>query len=1734
MKLINSVFLVFLGLGQIFAQTTVESKWQVEFSKGKSFIENVGQFDTHETATTGKIHYALDLGSTRIFFGEKGVCYNFLEIDKKSRDERAEIMNQPVKSFADHKQKERLAGKFLVKNDQVNMAWSNPNSSVQINGIGVAPDYHSYTFKNKNNEEQNINYVKGYDHIIYQNIYPNIDIKYEVHPVIGVKYAYIIHPGADPSQIKMLFDREIKLSNGEIIISTLFGDIIDHAPISFYEGDHNQIVNSKYSYTDNEVSFELDPYDQSKTIIIDPWVQTPVFPLNWDCVWELDTDAAGNVYIIGGVDPLQLKKYNSAGVLQWSYDTPYDTTEWLGTMATDDAGNSYVTNGTDYKILKVNTAGGLVWNNASPSGGTLSTEFWNISFNCDQTKLIVGGTGGTLDIHGRIYEVDMNSGNINSSVQVTQAGSVFSIPPQIQEVRGMSAAPNGKYYFVTLDTIGYLNDNLSLCPNGTTSLYMKNHSVNWGYKSENWRYNNTGIKVIRADANFVYINKGNALQKRSLADFSLIGSVTIPGGVLSTPFLSDNVTENAGIDIDNCGNIYVGSKTGVYKFNSSLVQQAFYPTSFFVYDVRVSTSGDIVACGGTGNSSSGTRSGGVQSFAASACIPIAITCCDASFCFPVDLCANSSPVQLTAATPGGTWSGVGVSATGVFTPSVAGVGTHLITYTLGCGSETISILVGSCSSLQVCEETNGNMTVTGGTGPYTWTCTVTTSTTSNDCTTCGGVPFFGSCIGATVPCTITSTSTVVLNGTTVTLPANTTSVSVADNGGTTLVFNPNSVLPCTTSCPTITVTTPSQTNVLCYGNTTGSATVSASGGTTNYTYTWSPGSLNGASQSNLAAGTYTVNVVDANSCPGSTTVTITQPASALSVSMASTPTNCGLSTGTATATPSGGTGSYGYSWSPSGGSGSVASNLASGPYVVTVTDGNSCQVTGNVSVAANGGPTISVSSFTNATCFNGTNGTATVSGSGGSGTLTYSWMPGSLTGATQNALAAGTYTVTVTDGGGCSNSTTVTIGQPTALSVSMASTPTNCGVSTGTATATASGGTGTLDYLWSPSGGTSSTASNLASGPYSVTITDDNNCQVVGNVSVSANGGPSIAVSSFTDVTCYNGTNGSATVSGSGGSGTLTYSWMPGSLTGATQNALSANTYTVTVTDGGGCSNSTTVTIGQPTAALSVTMSSTPTNCGASTGTATASATGGTGTYDYLWSPSGGSASTASNLASGPYSVTITDDNNCQVIGNVSVAANGGPSISVSSSNDVSCNAGNDGSATVSGSGGSGTLSYSWMPGSLTGTSQSSLAAGTYTVTVTDGACSNSTTVTINEPTAISLSSSNIISANCSASDGSATVNATGGTGTYIYAWSPTGGTSATASNIPGGLYNVVVTDQEGCSENLDITVPTIGGPTVTLQSSSDVTCFNGNDGTATVSATGGSGSYTYAWSPSGGSAATASNLTAGTYDVTVTDGSGCSNILTVNINQATAIAITETIIDANCGSTDGQISTSVTGGTGTYTYDWTPNGEITSSISNLSGGSYSVLVTDSDGCTATEIYTVQMIGTLPISVSPISTTIQAGESVQLNASGATTYTWTPSTGLSCTDCPDPIASPTTTTIYTVTGTDASGCVGTASLTIAVTMDCGEIYVPTVFAPSEGGASANNKLCVYGNCIAELNYAVYNRWGEKVFETTDPTICWDGKYKDKDLNSGVFAYKLLVTLVDGNYIEESGNVTLIR
>jgi gliding motility-associated-like protein len=161
--------------------------------------------------------------------------------------------------------------------------------------------------------------------------------------------------------------------------------------------------------------------------------------------------------------------------------------------------------------------------------------------------------------------------------------------------------------------------------------------------------------------------------------------------------------------------------------------------------------------------------------------------------------------------------------------------------------------------------------------------------------------------------------------------------------------------------------------------------------------------------------------------------------------------------------------------------------------------------------------------------------------------------------------------------------------------------------------------------------------------------------------------------------------------------------------------------------------------------------------------------------------------------------------------------------------------------------------------------------------------------------------------------------------------------------------------------------------------------------------------------------------------------------------------------------------------------------------------------------------------------------TITAGQSVVLTASGGNTFTWSPTNGLSCTTCPNPTATPAETTTYTVSVSDDQGCTGEASAIVSVESSCDGLFVPTIFSPNNSGPDANNTLCVLGDalCVSNLVFQVYDRWGELMFETTTLEKCWDGTFKDKPVQSGVYVYRLYA-VVNGEVVEESGNTTVVR
>ena len=613
--------------------------------------------------------------------------------------------------------------------------------------------------------------------------------------------------------------------------------------------------------------------------------------------------------------------------------------------------------------------------------------------------------------------------------------------------------------------------------------------------------------------------------------------------------------------------------------------------------------------------------------------------------------------------------------------------------------------------------------------------------------------------------------------------------------------------------------------------------------------------------------------------------------------------------------------------------------------------------------------------------------------------------------------------------------------------------------------------------------------------------------------------------------------SGSATANPSGGTAPYTYSWNTSPVqTTQTATNLAAGNYTVTVTDANGCTGTQTVTINPSPQGLTVTISSTDVTCNAG-GSATANPSGGTAPYTYSWNTSPvQTTQTATNLTAGNYAVTVTDANGCTGTQTVTINPSSQGLTATVSSTDVMCNGEATGTATALVSGGTPPYTYNWSSGGTTA-SISDLSPGTYTVTVTDAAgCTSQESVQIDEPSVIALSTSSTPS-QCTANDGTATVVASGGTAPYTYSWSPSGGTGATTTPVGQGNYTVIVTDANGCEESVGVSVGGLNAPDPLVVNVQNATCFGNADGSAEVSASGGTAPYTYSWTPSGGTASTASNLQAGTYTVAVTDNAGCTGYVQVVITQPDALIVSENVVHATCGASDGEISLMVSGGNGGYVFTWNPNVSTTSTASNLPAGVYDILVTDGSGCSSGISAEVENSVGFYLEATPETTLIDLGGSVGLTLDVepgiiVDHITWTPPDGLSCTDCTDPVASPVVTTTYVVAVTSTDGCVSYDTVTVMVRQPCGEIFVPTIFSPNEDGL--NDLECVMGGCIVSLDFTIYNRWGEVVFTSDNQSDCWDGTFRGKPVQTGVYVYKLKATISTGESISQSGNINVTR
>lgn len=541
-----------------------------------------------------------------------------------------------------------------------------------------------------------------------------------------------------------------------------------------------------------------------------------------------------------------------------------------------------------------------------------------------------------------------------------------------------------------------------------------------------------------------------------------------------------------------------------------------------------------------------------------------------------------------------------------------------------------------------------------------------------------------------------------------------------------------------------------------------------------------------------------------------------------------------------------------------------------------------------------------------------------------------------------------------------------------------------------------------------------------------------------------------------TSVTCFGGTNGTASAIPTG-SAPFTYTWssIPVQNTQVATN-LPAGNYTVSVRDNNGCVSTATVSITQPTqiVANTTTINST---CGQSNGSATVTAVGGVGPYTYLWS-NGQTTQSINTLSVGSYSVVVTGVGGCTATANANITTTG--SITTTSTfTNINC-FGVNGSASTTPTGGS-TYTYLWSNGQTTQTI-TGLLAGVYTVTVTSAGCTTTSSVTIIQPNQI-LSTMSMTATTCGLANGSASTTPTG-TGPYTYLWS-NGATTQTITGLLSGVYTVTISSLGACTTTNSVTVLNTGSPSVTIPTSTNVSCFVGSDGAATSTVSGGVGPYTYLWS-NGQTTPTAINLVVGPYTLTVTGSNGCSSSASVSITQPAQLLASITTTAVSCfGGTNGSAMVTPTGGTGTYTYTWNSLPiQTTQTANSLPLGIYTCTVTDANGCQVSTSANINQPTQLSIVLTTTNVSCFGGTNGVISTSvtgGTGLYTYAINLGPNQLS---PIFGSLSIGTYTIKVTDANGCIKTETTTITQPTQIVATATPTnvtCFNACDGKINAN-------------------------------------------------------------------------
>jgi len=939
----------------------------------------------------------------------------------------------------------------------------------------------------------------------------------------------------------------------------------------------------------------------------------------------------------------------------------------------------------------------------------------------------------------------------------------------------------------------------------------------------------------------------------------------------------------------------------------------------------------------------------------------------------------------------------------------------------------------------------------------------------------------------------------------------------------------------------------------CFGLADGSAAIEAINGSEPYTYTLLSTSTtqNDGTFSGLTVGNYAVVVEDTEGCLDTVNFEITQPDSLTLAIQQDQSISCfGNSEGILTGSAAGGNGGYMYEWNTSPiTTTATADMLPAGDYQLEVTDSEGCTAFANYTLSQP--DSISVSfNLTNSSCPGTADGAIQATVSGGVPPLTFDWDNGG-SGNEQLGLTAGTYCVTIEDANGCQKIECIILEAPNALNVDSTSTAAVLcnGGSTGTASVHISGGNEPYSYQWDdPLSQTGQTANMLTTGDYTVIITDDNGCQVDAVVSVEEPEPLSVSFET-TDALCNGSSDGVLTALPEGGTEPYSYEWEDGQTT-ETASGLSAGDYGFTLTDANGCMLESSTSVEEPATEVSLTFEQTNMGCfGQQDNEVTATASGGTGSnFTYEWSD-GQAPALAIGLDTLSYTVTATDENGCEAVASFTPSDLEQIDFLIIDT-PPSCNGYTDGRLginQVSGGGGEEVEDYTieWSSGD-TGPTAEGLSGGiAYSVTVTSPqGCQHVRSRTLQQPLEINFSLSGEDVLCFGNADGTASVeDIQGEFEPYSYSWSD-GQDEATATGLSAGEYGITVTDAAGCFNSSSISIEEPEELNIEF-STEDTPCFGSGEGSIMAASKGGTPAYTYEWS-TGDTQPSLSGLGAGTYELTVTDQNGCTDIITAAVEQPDPIQASFDTEDPSCfGASDGSISIAASGGTIPYRYSLDGDFFVGSSmLIALEADDYQVSIRDANGCMVTNQVSLENPPEFMVNAGSDSYTIILGDSIRLygsaeNAAGMVDFVWEPpyEGTLSCTNCKNTTAMPNVSILYQLYGIDENGCEDTDKVWVYVEKPR-VVAVPTGFTPN--GDSNNDVLMVHGRRGTMVEYfQVFDRWGELLyeardFEVNDASAGWDGTFKGDLVNSGVFVWQLLVTYEDGMQETFFGESTLIR